>query len=175
MFVLLINDSNSSGHILSKPGPSISENGPSISEKCLDPRKTANFGGKKLFLVSEKNFPVRKWVCHVLFAKKMEKFRQIWPQQPLKHFTAAYRGLPPCTQSQHPINRETGNSNVLAGDCHPVLFINRETHMKKVTNRHRLDYWAPVLPSSPPSSHVMVVIQRKNWGYILHTSDINRN
>ena len=114
MFVLLINDSNSSGHILSKPGPSISENGPSISEKCLDPRKTANFGGKKLFLVSEKNFPVRKWVCHVLFAKKMEKFRQIWPQQPLKHFTAAYRGSPPCTQSQHPINRETGNSNVLS-------------------------------------------------------------
>ena len=100
-------------HMLSKPGPSIFENGPSIFEKCRDPRKTANFGGKKLFLVSEKNFPVRKWVCHVLFAKKMEKFRQIWPQQPLKHFTAAYRGLPPCTQSQHPINRETGNSNVL--------------------------------------------------------------
>ena len=46
--------------------------------------------------------------------KKMEKFRQIWPQQPLKHFTAAYRGSPPCTQSQHPINRETGYSNVLA-------------------------------------------------------------
>ena len=61
------------------------------------------------------------------------------------------------------------------GDYHPVLFINKETHMKKETNRHRLDYWAPVLPSSPPSSHVMVVIQRKNWGYILHTADINRN
>ena len=122
-FVLLINDSNSSGHILSKPGgnkgeqvlegPSISENGPSIFEKCRDPRKTANFGGKKTVLVPEKNFPVRKWVCHVLFAKKMEKFRQIWPQQPLKHFTAAYRGSPPCIQSQHPINRETGYSNVL--------------------------------------------------------------
>ena len=101
------------GHILSKLGPSIFGNGPSIFGKCRDPPKTANFGGKKLFLVSEKNFPVRKWVCHVLFAKKMEKFRQIWPQQPLKHFTAAYRGSPPCTQSQHPINRETGNSNVL--------------------------------------------------------------
>ena len=48
------------------------------------------------------------------------------------------------------------------GDYHPVLFINKETHMKKETNRHRLDYWAPVLPSSPPSSHVLVVIQRKN-------------
>ena len=56
-----------------------------------------------------------------------------------------------------------------------MLFINRETHMKKETKWHRLDYWAPVLPSSPPSSHVMVVIQRKNWGYILHTADINRN
>ena len=50
------------------------------------------------------------------FCKKMEKFRQIWPQQPLKHFTAAYRGSPPCTQSQHPINRETGYSNVLGTD-----------------------------------------------------------
>ena len=119
---MLINDSNSSGHILSKPGPSISENGPSIFEKCRDPQKTANFGGKKLFLVSEKNFPVRKWVCHVLFAKKMEKFRQNWPQQPLKHFTAAYRGFPPCTQSQHPINRETGYSNVLTR--HRTRFLN---------------------------------------------------
>ena len=31
----------------------------------------------------------------------------------LKHFTAAYRGFPPCTQSQPPANRETGYSNVL--------------------------------------------------------------
>ena len=37
----------------------------------------------------------------------------MWPRQPLKHFTAAYRGFPPCTQSQYPINRETGYSNVL--------------------------------------------------------------
>ena len=136
MFVLLINDSNSSGHILSKPGPSISENGPSIFEKCRDPRKTANFGGKKLFLVSEKKFPVRKWVCHVLFAKKMEKFRQIWPQQPLKHFTAAYRGSPPCTQSQHPINRETGYSNVLMAHrikvCSPLASSAHEREMPKV-------------------------------------------
>ena len=40
----------------------------------------------------------------------------MWPRQPLKHFTAAYRGFPPCTQSQYPINRETGYSNVLDGD-----------------------------------------------------------
>ena len=52
-------------------------------------------------------------MCHVLFAKEMKKIRQIWPQQLLKHFTAGYRGFPPCTQSQYPINRETGYSNVL--------------------------------------------------------------
>ena len=45
---------------------------------------------------------------HVLFAKKLKKIRQIWPRRSLKHFTAAYRGFPPCTQSQPPINRETG-------------------------------------------------------------------
>ena len=52
-------------------------------------------------------------MCHVLFAKKFKKICQIWPRRPLKHFTAAYRGFQPCTQSQHPINRETGYSNVL--------------------------------------------------------------
>ena len=67
----------------------------------------------KIFLDPEKNFPARNWVCHVLFAKKMKFFCQMWPLQPLKHFTAAYRGFPPCTQSQYPINRETGYSNVL--------------------------------------------------------------
>ena len=50
---------------------------------------------------------------HVLFAKKLNKIRQIWPRGSLKHFTAAYRGFPPCTQSQPPANRETGYSNVL--------------------------------------------------------------
>ena len=52
---------------------------------------------------------------HVLFAKKLNKIRQIWPWRSLKHFTAAYRGFPPCTQSQPPANRETGYSNVLGG------------------------------------------------------------
>ena len=93
--------------------PQFLKTDPQFLKSAETPIKTANFGGKKTVLVPEKNFPVRKWVCHVLFAKKMEKFRQIWPQQPLKHFTAAYRGSPPCTQSQHPINRETGYSNVL--------------------------------------------------------------
>ena len=36
----------------------------------------------------------------MLFAKKMKKICQIWPWETLKHFTAAYRGFPPCTQSQ---------------------------------------------------------------------------
>ena len=36
----------------------------------------------------------------------------MWPRQPLKHFTTAYRGVPSCTQSQYPISRETGYSNV---------------------------------------------------------------
>ena len=45
--------------------------------------------------------PHRKWMCHVLFAKKMEKIRQIWPQRLLKHFTAAYRGFPPSYQQQY--------------------------------------------------------------------------
>ena len=53
-----------------------------------------------------------KCVCHVLFAKIMKKFHHIWHQQLLKHFTVAYRGFPPCTQSQLPINRETGYSNL---------------------------------------------------------------
>ena len=44
----------------------------------------------------------------MLFAKKLKKIRQIWPRRSLKHFTAAYRGFPPCTQSQPPINRATG-------------------------------------------------------------------
>ena len=49
----------------------------------------------------------------MLFAKYLKKICQIWPRRLLKHFTAAYRGFPPCTQSQPPINRETGYSNVL--------------------------------------------------------------
>ena len=52
-------------------------------------------------------------MCNVLFAKQIKRICKIWPPQPLKHFTAVYRGLPPCTQSQHPINRETGYSKVL--------------------------------------------------------------
>ena len=87
--------------------------GPSILEKWWYPKKTANFEGEKKICARPKKNDVRKWICRVLFAKEMKKICQIWPRQTLKHFTAAYRGLPPCTQSQHPINRETGYSNVL--------------------------------------------------------------
>ena len=114
-----------------KPGPSIFGKGPSIFGKCRDPPKTANFGGKKLFLVSEKIFQSGNGCAMSFLQKKMEKFRQIWPQQPLKHFTAAYRGSPLCTQSQHPINRETGYSNVL----HRTL-VKRESQYFPVTRRN---------------------------------------
>ena len=77
------------------------------------PLKTIDFEGENFFLAPGKNLPVMKWIGHVLFAKKNNFFCQMWPRQPLKHFTAAYRGFPPCTQSQYPINRETGYSNVL--------------------------------------------------------------
>ena len=58
-------------------------------------------------------YPKKRQICFL--QKREKKLCQIWPQQTLKHFTAAYRGSPPCIQSQHPINRETGYSNVLGG------------------------------------------------------------
>ena len=73
----------------------------------------ANLRGQKIFVDPAKKSPCREWVCQVLFGKNWKKICQIWPRRPLKHFTAAYRGFPPCTQSQPPINRETGYSNVL--------------------------------------------------------------
>ena len=87
--------------------------GPSILKKWRYHQKNDQFGWEKIFFATPKKSLPRKLLCHVLFAKIIKKIRQIWPQQPLKHFTAAYRGFPPCTQSQHPINRETGYSNVL--------------------------------------------------------------
>ena len=55
------------------------------------------------------------------FCKKLKKIRQIWPRRSLKHFTAAYRGFPPCTQSQPPINRETGIQQCTTYLRDPVL------------------------------------------------------
>ena len=43
---------------------------------------------------------VPKKTANLLFTKKEKKLCQIWPQQTLKHFTAALMGFPPCTQSQ---------------------------------------------------------------------------
>ena len=101
--------------------PQFLKTDPQFLKSAETPEKEPILGGKNCSWSLKKKFLVRKWVCHVLFAKKMEKFRQIWPQQPLKHFTAAYRGSPPCTQSQHPINRETGYSNVLPYVTPPPL------------------------------------------------------
>ena len=56
-----------------------------------------------------------------------------------------------------------------------LFFIEIATHVKKATNKHRYDYWPPVLSSSPPPPHLLIFIQRgKNQGYILHTEDINK-
>ena len=74
--------------------------GPSILEKWWYPKKRPILRGKKILCTPKKKSDVRKWICHVLFAKKMKKICQIWPRETLKHFTAAYRGLPSCTQSQ---------------------------------------------------------------------------
>ena len=69
--------------------------------KVVVPKKNGQFwGGEKKFVHVQKKSDVRKWICHVLFAKEMKKICQIWPRETLKHFTAAYRGFPPCTQSQ---------------------------------------------------------------------------
>ena len=48
-----------------------------------------------------------------LFAKNGVQIGQILPLWAHLYFTPGYRGLPPCTLSQHPDNRETGYSNVL--------------------------------------------------------------
>ena len=71
------------------------------------------------------------------------------------------------------------------GNCHVFFFQGGwslrdtysllKTHVKKATNKHRYDYWPPVLSSSPPPPHLLIFIQRgKNQGYILHTEDINK-
>ena len=64
-------------------------------------------------------------------------FKSITNQHSLKHLTAANREFPPCTQGQHPINRETGYSNVLGwpwiSSCCLKVFLNqrRRREMRK--------------------------------------------
>ena len=88
-------------------------------------------------------------MSHVLFAKENFKIRQIWPQHPLKHFTAANRGLPPCTQSQHPINRETGYSNVLVRSghhpyvCYPRSCSNSHNSKSFILYNHHVKQCSP--------------------------------
>ena len=89
------------------PAPQFWE-GPLNSGKVSVPPKNGPFEGVNKFFGPPKKIPPGKWMWHVLFAKKFLKIRQIWPRRSLKHFTAAYRWFPPCTQSQPPINRETG-------------------------------------------------------------------
>ena len=102
--------------------------------KVPRPPKNSQFWGGKIVLgIWRKKNSSQQMGVPCPFCKKMEKFRQIWPQQPLKHFTAAYRGSPPCTQSQHPINRETGYSNVLGfGRPHPPGWDKIPTFYKKI-------------------------------------------
>ena len=93
--------------------PQFLKTDPQFLKSAETPEKQPILGGKNCSWSLKKIFQSGNGCAMSFLQKKMEKFRQIWPQQPLKHFTAAYRGSPPCTQSQHPINRETGNSNVL--------------------------------------------------------------
>ena len=75
----------------------------------------------------------------------MKKICQIWPRRPLKHFTAAYRGFPPCTQSQPPINRETGYSNVLVrlhpGQSEDAFFAQERALYTAVCTDHQIHYF----------------------------------
>ena len=93
--------------------PQFLKTDPQFLKSAETPEKQPILGGKNCSWSLKKIFQSGNGCAMSFLQKKMEKFRQIWPQQPLKHFTAAYRGSPPCTQSQHPINRETGYSNVL--------------------------------------------------------------
>ena len=83
------------------------------------PQKSRNGGQKK------RHSPNPCW--HGLFAKNWVQIGQFRPPWPHLYSTSAYRGLPPCTLSQHPDNRETGYSNVLG---HVWVYINEQ--IKKV-------------------------------------------
>ena len=101
--------------------PQFLKTDPQFLKSAETPEKQPILRGKNCSWSLKKIFQSGNGCAMSFLQKKMEKFRQIWPQQPLKHFTAAYRGLPPCTQSQHPINRETGYSNVLGSTTVPFL------------------------------------------------------
>ena len=61
------------------------------------------------------NFPTSDWgwtstFCNNKKQAQIDQFEPLWTHS---CFTDAYRGLPPCTLSQNPDDRESGYSNVL--------------------------------------------------------------
>ena len=98
--------------------------GPQFLERVGAPKKWPIWGGKKILWTLPKKVHVGNGYEMCFLKKNWKKICQIWPRRPLKHFTAAYRGFPPCTQSQPPINRETGYSNVLGHHGHQEVTFN---------------------------------------------------
>ena len=83
------------------------------------PLKPSNLRGFKQTL--DHNFFLWQciWHAHCAYCRKnWPKISQIGPWQLLKENTAAYRGSPPCTQSQHHSNRETGTAMYLLDNDH---------------------------------------------------------
>ena len=68
---------------------------------------------KKVDTRGKKYFPESRLRCAI--CKNGVQIGKISPLLLHLYFTAAYRGLPPCTLSHHPDNREMGYSNVLEG------------------------------------------------------------
>ena len=82
------------------------------SDIWSSPTKMVSFKPQKSKYVGQKRHcPNPCW--HGLFAKTWVQIGEIWPTWPHLYSISAYRGLPPCTLSQHQDNRETGYSNVL--------------------------------------------------------------
>ena len=88
---------------------------PSIPEKWRSPQKWSILTPKKVNLSPEKKSLSPNPYENPLFAKNGVQIGQNLPLWAYLYFTPGYRGLPPCTLSQHPDNRETGYSNVLSG------------------------------------------------------------
>ena len=92
---------------------------PSIPETALNsgkvtkPLKMVNFDAQKSEFEPRKKSLSPNPYENPLFAKNGVQIGQILPLWAYLYFTPGYRGLPPCTLSQHPDNRETGYSNVL--------------------------------------------------------------
>ena len=83
------------------------------SGKVTKPLKMANFDAQKSEFEPRKKSLSPNPYENPLFAKNGVQIGQILPLWAHLYFTPGYRGLPPCTLSQHPDNRETGYSNVL--------------------------------------------------------------